>query len=265
MIYACMSDIHGRGTQLLDCLNAVEQFKKDHPREQVKLVFLGDYCDRGTENLLVLDTIMDIKNKYPDSIIIFGNHEEFFVGTFDYGSILGTVTQSYNASPTKVLNIWTYSGNGGDRTIAELKPYFNPNDEMCNAKIDGYVNFLKSLPDRVQENNFIFTHAPIESKYFRRDVALESIPNSAVRWNIDTNTLPKKFRKFINVHGHVHRQAYCCLINPGTCTINVCTYPNLSVTFLSSDKPIEDTLIWTYQSTISQLKPDHTYVVNYLD
>ena len=251
MIYACMSDIHGRGTQLLDCLNAVDQFKKDYPKEQVKLVFLGDYCDRGSENLLVLDTIMDIKNKYPDSIIIFGNHEEFFVGTFDYNSILGTVTQSYNASPTKVLNIWTYSSNGGDRTINELKPYFNLNDEMCNIKINNYVNFLKSLPDRVQEGNFIFTHAPIVGKYLYRDIALESIPNSIVRWNVDTSPLPKKFRKLINVHGHLHRQACCCSIDPKTCTINVCTYPNLSVSFLSNDKSIEDTLIWTYQSTTS--------------
>ncbi len=42
-----------------------------------KLVFLGDYADRGSEQLKNLEIIMNLKVKYPDNVVLLrGNHEE---------------------------------------------------------------------------------------------------------------------------------------------------------------------------------------------
>lgn len=60
MRYACISDIHGRGTELLYLLSGIESKMKEKP---TKLVFLGDYLDRGKENLLVCSVILDIIKK----------------------------------------------------------------------------------------------------------------------------------------------------------------------------------------------------------
>lgn len=46
-----------------------------------KLVFTGDYADRGDEQLKNLEIIMNLKTKYPDNVILLrGNHEEESIG-----------------------------------------------------------------------------------------------------------------------------------------------------------------------------------------
>jgi hypothetical protein len=42
------------------------------------LIFLGDYADRGTNSVEVIEGVQDLYKSYPDSIIpLKGNHEEF--------------------------------------------------------------------------------------------------------------------------------------------------------------------------------------------
>jgi protein phosphatase len=72
---AVIGDIHGDRASLariLESLNRTDFFAE--PRN--KLVFLGDYVDRGSDSLGVLYTVASLKAQYPDSIVLLrGNHE----------------------------------------------------------------------------------------------------------------------------------------------------------------------------------------------
>ncbi len=72
---AIVGDLHGDLTTLRTILNrlASKNFLKDSNN---KIVFLGDYVDRGRDSIGVLFTLLRLKCSYPDSVILMrGNHE----------------------------------------------------------------------------------------------------------------------------------------------------------------------------------------------
>lgn len=68
-------DLHGdlsSLTRIFNELNLINKLEK----EDVKLVFLGDYVDRGDKQLETLLTLLILKIRYPTKIILLrGNHE----------------------------------------------------------------------------------------------------------------------------------------------------------------------------------------------
>ena len=75
MIYA-IGDIHGCFNHLINLLDLVNP-----DLEKNKLVFVGDYLDRGPQASKVVDFIIDLKKKHnPENIIcLMGNHERMFL------------------------------------------------------------------------------------------------------------------------------------------------------------------------------------------
>ena len=71
--YYVVGDIHGNLVDLLRILSHVYMNTSDFvPR----IIFLGDYVDRGSFSLEVVLLLFAMKNKYPDTIhLIRGNHE----------------------------------------------------------------------------------------------------------------------------------------------------------------------------------------------
>lgn len=74
------------------------------PQEEM-LIFLGDYVDRGPQNLEVLGKLQDLQLNYPDQVILLrGNHEQMLI--------------NYLKEPLKK---WRhYERNGGMETIGQL-------------------------------------------------------------------------------------------------------------------------------------------------
>lgn len=72
---AIVGDLHGDLTSLRSILNGIrfEAFLGD-PNN--KLIFLGDYVDRGVNSVGVIFVVTRLKMKFPDSVILMrGNHE----------------------------------------------------------------------------------------------------------------------------------------------------------------------------------------------
>lgn len=64
------TDIHGDYKALEFILEFAGQKKVD------SIIFLGDYIDKGSEGVAVLNTLLELKIKYPKEIILLrGNHE----------------------------------------------------------------------------------------------------------------------------------------------------------------------------------------------
>ena len=70
-----VSDLHGDLSVLQKILSDIDSGRfLLNPRN--KIVFLGDYVDRGSESLGVLYTLLDLKYSNPDAVIMMrGNHE----------------------------------------------------------------------------------------------------------------------------------------------------------------------------------------------
>jgi Calcineurin-like phosphoesterase. len=63
-------DIHGRMDKLGALLGRLTVLDPG-----AQLVFLGDYIDRGAESRLVVDTLLELQAKRPDTVFLMGNHE----------------------------------------------------------------------------------------------------------------------------------------------------------------------------------------------
>lgn len=71
-IYA-LSDIHGN----LDALN--KALEKIDLKEEDKIIFCGDYVDRGVQSFDVLMSIMELESRWPQQVVVlWGNHDEWF-------------------------------------------------------------------------------------------------------------------------------------------------------------------------------------------
>lgn len=98
-----IGDLHGDLLSLQHILQEIdyEYFLSNHNN---KLIFLGDYVDRGTHSIDVLYTICYLKRNYPDSVILMrGNHEAHMEFPFS----------SYDLS----LKIAKYFGNNYEKHI----------------------------------------------------------------------------------------------------------------------------------------------------
>ena len=70
-----ISDLHGDSKSLFRILSEIN-YKQFLSKELNKLVFLGDYIDRGSDSLSILYSVCYLKSTYPDSVIVMrGNHE----------------------------------------------------------------------------------------------------------------------------------------------------------------------------------------------
>jgi protein phosphatase len=70
-----IGDVHGDLKTLFEILDAIE-FEEFLTNPNNKIIFLGDYVDRGNDSIGVLYTVCYLKQKYPDSVVLMrGNHE----------------------------------------------------------------------------------------------------------------------------------------------------------------------------------------------
>lgn len=84
--YYCFPDIHGCN----DALQKALAFLYYKNPEGGKVIFLGDYIDRGTDNYGVLQTVMNPPENW-EFICLLGNHELMFMESYMRG------TQFYDA------------------------------------------------------------------------------------------------------------------------------------------------------------------------
>jgi serine/threonine protein phosphatase 1 len=138
-----VGDIHG----CFDKLQALMQIIPiDYANDQ--LIFIGDYIDRGSSSLEVMDYLVALKKRVPSTIFLKGNHEDMLEKYLD-GS-----------------DRFTYLFNGGQRTLDD---YLNRTKDPKTFPIPPeHLNFYQSLVMHYQTENYIFVHAGI-----RENVALE--------------------------------------------------------------------------------------------
>jgi serine/threonine protein phosphatase 1 len=124
-----VGDIHG-------CLDHLERLMaRVEPTAADRVVFLGDYIDRGPDGKGVIDYLIDFGRRFPRSVFLKGNHEAMFL--------------DFLAGREQLLYLY----NGGGTTLESYQ-------KESGIRIPkAHLDFLEGLPASFATKDFIFAHA----------------------------------------------------------------------------------------------------------
>ncbi|MBM7486706.1 serine/threonine protein phosphatase 1 [Bradyrhizobium sp. USDA 3686] len=170
-IYA-IGDVHGCFDQLQ---RLVELCESDAGEGRSKLIFLGDYIDRGPDSRGVIEFLMDLQKWSPDEIICLrGNHEDLLLNALE---------------GEDAENSWLL--NGGSATLYSYR---------ASRAIDipaPHVAWLRSLPLFHDDGIRFFVHAGVHP-----DRPLDKQRTRDLLWIREPFlSSDKDFGRFV-VHGH---------------------------------------------------------------
>jgi len=126
-------DIHGCYTEMM--LLYKKFLRAGLIPEKDKVIFLGDYIDRGIENKKVVTQLLKWQKKYKHWIFLKGNHEDLFEDAWIKGN--------------KKYGYGCWSANGGNQTLWEY------NNEFPKSHID----FLTKRPLLYEDEKYVYVHA----------------------------------------------------------------------------------------------------------
>ncbi|MGM0499506.1 MAG: metallophosphoesterase family protein [Bacillota bacterium] len=124
-----IGDIHGEISKLKTIIKKI-----NYNSSQDKLIFLGDYVDRGADSYQVYKLIRELDNG--ENIFLRGNHEEMMID-----AVLNE----------NRIDLWYQ--NGGQKTEASF-----PN----HSELEKAAHFFDSLPYYHADQDYIFVHAGID-------------------------------------------------------------------------------------------------------
>jgi len=71
-----VGDLHGDFGALMSILEKTKFIENMNKKENLYLVFLGDYIDRGLRQIETIKCVLELKRKYPKNVILLrGNHD----------------------------------------------------------------------------------------------------------------------------------------------------------------------------------------------
>lgn len=89
-----IGDTHGDSISILKILEQEDFVRRVKSKQDLFLVFLGDYADRGKADIRTLELILSLKKQFPQNVfMIRGNHEEVEIGQY-YG-LMGSCVKRF--------------------------------------------------------------------------------------------------------------------------------------------------------------------------
>lgn len=154
-IYA-VGDLHGRYDLLREMLKRiVEDFEERRDGRRLKIVFLGDYIDRGDQSRDVLETLMKlVSGVHLDLVTLRGNHE---------AALLDFIrSPSHNRSwldfgAQQTLASYGVAWPRRELTEVDLVTLRNALAEALGE----HLEFLRNMPVMAKSGDVVFTHAGV--------------------------------------------------------------------------------------------------------
>ena len=137
-----IGDIHGQYDLLMKTLESA----KFNPSDGDVLYGLGDFCDRGEQNLDVLRYLMSLGDSFKS---VFGNHD---IWIWQY--LHEPITYNGRKNPYMLRDVescWIW--NGGEATESEL---YNLDEDESKRIFD----WIGKLPYKIELDDFIIVHTP---------------------------------------------------------------------------------------------------------
>lgn len=190
-LYA-VGDIHGQFDLLQEVIDQITA----HGGPSARIVFMGDYTDRGPHSREVVEYLSLKRAENPHWICLKGNHDR----AFEY--YLRTPSQDDPRRPPVLP--WLHERIGGLTTLASYgicdPAALEPQDLHAKAKAAvpaHHVAFLRSLPSSYAQGPYFFAHAGIHPARGLADQIEDDL--IWIREEFHNHTAP--YEKLI-IHGH---------------------------------------------------------------
>lgn len=148
-----IGDIHGCSKALQGVLEVVK------PTSDDRLIFLGDYVDRGPDSKGVIDLLLELR-QHCKTVFLLGNHEIMFRGALR------------GLDP----NLWLQIG--GQPTVAS----YGGRLDMVN---ESHIDFLDACLPYYETEKHLFVHAN-----YLPDLPLDVQPEAALYWEHLSDRVP---------------------------------------------------------------------------
>lgn len=190
-IYA-VPDIHGHADKLDAALSLIEE----DGGPDAKILFLGDYIDRGPDSKGVLQMLVDGKVAGRNWVFLKGNHDRFLEYFFE---------NPMRFDPQFLVGYsWFHERLGGIATMAsygvevrEGRRHFEILAEAQDAVPKSHLDFIRNLDLTYQQDGLLFVHAGI-----RPEVPLGQQKEQDLVWIREEFHDFRKPHPWLIVHGH---------------------------------------------------------------
>ncbi|CUH42575.1 metallophosphoesterase family protein [Ruegeria atlantica] len=190
-IYA-VGDIHGQMGMLQNALSRIEA----DGGPDARVVFLGDYVDRGPNSREVLDLLIEGRKAGRNWVMVKGNHDRMMVRFVQDCEIA-------DKQLPITLN-WLNPRLGGQETLASYGVEVTDNDRIfqvheraCAAVPPEHLDFINALPTYHQEGELLFVHAGI-----RPGIPLAQQSEDDLVWIRQEFLIESSPYPWLIVHGH---------------------------------------------------------------
>lgn len=183
-----VGDIHGR-VDLLDQLLVRLDTAEGAGAPEARLIFLGDYIDRGPAIRDVVDRLAALKAERPGTIFLMGNHEEAL------GAFLNTPEERSD-----------WLDWGGEETLASYgvkgalsRSARDLSQDLRSRLPQSHMDFLNGLTLYSEQGDYFFAHAGVKP-----GVALQAQKAEDLLWiRAEFHDMPVDRRpQKVIVHGH---------------------------------------------------------------
>lgn len=129
-----IGDVHGCYEELKELIHTLEA-ECEYNKDTDKLIFLGDYIDRGKNSRLVIEFVRNLQKENKNVIALMGNHEDMLLNYVDNGD-----------------SDWLW--NGYMPTMDSYKGF--------KEQFDNDIEWIRSLPLYHEDKHCIYVHAGID-------------------------------------------------------------------------------------------------------
>lgn len=196
MLYA-VGDIHGEREMLDELLQLLPLRPED------RLVFLGDYVDRGPDAYGVVERLLALRQERP-CVFLLGNHESMLL------DFLGWEGPAYFGGDA-------FLANGGARTLASYGYFGAARPDPRDFKLPpAHAEFFRGLQLHHLEGDYLFVHAGLgREQLVQNDLAyaLRRARPEDLLWNRSTGELPHRLGVTI-IYGHTPQPDFSVRWNP---------------------------------------------------
>lgn len=192
-VYA-IGDIHGRDDLFARLIDQIRADNAALAPAQVTVILLGDLVDRGPQSAEVVDRAIRLREHFPDTRLLIGNHEECFLAALT-GDVRRLRYFMRIGGEETVRSYWTDELNLAEASFEEVAARL---PGMVPAE---HVEFLGSGEDLIQIGDYVFVHAGI-----RPGVPIERQALVDLRWIREEFLSDDRDHGVMIVHGHTVRE-----------------------------------------------------------